>query len=220
MCGRFARTTPFRTIIEQFQIQENLINDLEPSSNIFPSEEVEAIIFDEQKKKLVKLKWGLVPAWLKEPQKGQINAKAETINQKPFFKESFQKRRTLIITDGFYEWKKEGREKIPIHIRMKNGEPFALAGVYDFWKTSDGRQIDTCAIITTEANDLLKSIHDRMPVIIKKKDIGLWLDCAQDENLVLSLLKPIESEALELIPGKFNEKEFIPSPQQNKKKSN
>jgi putative SOS response-associated peptidase YedK len=219
MCGRFARTIPLKTITELFQIQENLINDLEPSYNIFPSEEIAAIIFDTQRK-LIKLKWGLVPSWLKDPGKGLINARAETINQKPFFKDSFRKRRALIVTDGFYEWKKAGKEKIPIHIRMKNGEPFALGGIYDFWKTNDGRQIGTCAIITTEANDLLKSIHDRMPVIIKKKDIGLWLDSSQDESLVLPLLKPIESDAFELIPGKFNIKKFMPSRQENIKKSN
>ncbi len=216
MCGRFARTTPFSAIMELFQIQEILINDLKQSSNIFPSEEVAAIIFENQKKKLVKFKWGLVPSWLKKPKKGQINAKAETINQKPFFKESFQKRRALIITDGFYEWRKEGKEKIPIYIRMKNGEPFALAGIYDFRETSDGTRIGTCAIITTEANELLKSIHDRMPVIIRRKDFELWLDSDREESLALSLLGPIESDAFELIPGEFRENEFVPSSSQKK----
>ncbi len=200
---------PLKQIIEIFKIQQTLLEGIEPSSNIFPSEEIAAIIVDD-KKKLVKFKWGFVPSWAKNPPKGYINARAETINQKPFFRESFRKRRAIIISDGFYEWDKRGKEKTPILIRMKNGDPLLLAGVYDFREAEDGRKIGTCAIITTVANDLLKGLHDRMPVIIKKKDAELWLDNSQDENLILSLLRPFDSDELELIPGKFEEEGFNP----------
>jgi putative SOS response-associated peptidase YedK len=133
MCGRFARTVPIQRIIKLYEIEQNLVEDIEQSSNIFPGEEIAAIVVDEQgKRSLVKFKWNFIPSWVKEPKKGQINARAETANQKPYFRESSQKRRTLIVTDGFYEWDKKGKERVSIYIRIKSGEPFVMAGVYDF----------------------------------------------------------------------------------------
>ncbi len=197
MCGRFAVTVPIAQIIEQFEIEQNLC-DLAPSYNVAPGQEVAAIVIDENKK-LVKFKWGLMPSWMKKDAKpaGMINARAETIKEKPSFRSSFKNRRCLIIASGFYEWRREGKEKIPVYIRMKNGEPFCFAGIYDFWKSAEGKTIGTCAIITTEANSLIEKIHERMPVILDKKDHKLWLDCAQDEQLVLPLLASFSPDEME-----------------------
>ena len=199
MCGRFARIIPLAQIIEQFEI-DTALSDLAASYNIAPGTEVAAIVIDGGKK-LVTFKWGLVPSWAKEASIGNrmINARAETLKQKPSFRNALKKRRCLIIASGFYEWKKEGKEKVPVYIRLKNDSLFTFAGLYEFWKAPppDGRTIGTCTIITTEANSLLKSIHDRMPVIIKKEDHELWLDCAQDEQLVLPFLAPYPSEEME-----------------------
>lgn len=212
MCGRFANLVSLQEIKESFEIEQILTENYINSGNIFPNDEIAAIIFDE-KRKLIKLKWGFLPSWANDKKfKEQINARAETIKEKAYFKDSFKKRRTLIISSGFYEWKHEGKEKIPVYIRLKNGEPFLLAGIYDFRNNEAGVKIGTTAIITTEANDLMKTIHDRMPVIIKRKDIGLWLDCSNNDNeqLVLPFLTSIESDELELIPGHFKDKIFIP----------
>jgi len=218
MCGRFANLVTLNEMKELFEIQESIINEYSESGNIYPSENIAAIVFD-NKRKLVQFKWGFIPSWVKEEKpKGQINARAETVNKKPFFKQSFKKRRTLVVTSGFYEWKQHGKEKIPVYIKLKSGEPFLLAGIYDFIQTSEGKKIGTCAIITTEANDLMKSIHDRMPVIIRKKDMNIWLDCTDDDNeqLLLPFLKSIDSDEIELIEGRFEGKEFIPAERDKK----
>src|SRR3990172_1824766 len=211
MCGRFARTMGIKEMTEIFRIKRNLVEDIEPSINIFPSEEIAAIIFDKERT-LVTFRWAYVPSWAKDPSKYLINARAETIYQKPYFKESFQKRRTIIVSNGFYEWKHFDGDKTPVYIRLKSGEPFGLAGIYDFRTAKDGTKRGTCASITTEANEIMKTIHDRMPVIIRQKDIDLWLDCTEEnsEQRGLPLLKPLDSDEMELVPGHFEGKEFVP----------
>jgi putative SOS response-associated peptidase YedK len=199
MCGRFAQFTPIEDLAEEFEIDKNL-SDLAPRYNISPGQEISAIVIDESKK-IIKLKWGLIPEWAKDPSIASklINARAETIAEKPSFRNSFKRRRCLILADGFYEWKKKGKEKIPVYIKLKSGEPFLLAGIYDFWKNSEGRSIGTCAVITTEANALIKNIHPRMPVIIRKEDHALWLDLARDDGqMLLPFLKPYDADAMEM----------------------
>jgi putative SOS response-associated peptidase YedK len=206
----YQRNFIINEIIEQFEIEENSIPGTELSSNIFPGQEIAAIIFD-GKRRLVKFKWGLVPSWLRDADKAQIHARAETITQKPFFRDSFKKRRALIVSAGYFQWKTEGKEKVPIYIRMKDGHPCLMAGVYDFTTTGDGTTAGTCAIITADSNDLIKDLNPRMPVMIEKKNMGIWLDSATEEEVLLSLLKPIGANLLELIPGRFEGKRFVAS---------
>jgi putative SOS response-associated peptidase YedK len=197
MCGRFAQYTPVADLAEEYEIDKNLC-DIRPRYNIAPGMEIAAIVID-QGKKIVKMKWGLIPSWSKDASIGykMINARAETITEKPSFRSSFKKRRCLILADGFYEWKNDGREKVPVYVKHKNGEPFTLAGVYDFWKSPEGKVIGTCSIITTESNHIFSSIHNRMPVVIRKKDHRMWLDFAQDEQLILPFLKPFDENEFE-----------------------
>ena len=146
------------------------------------------------------MRWGLIPAWAKDAKIGSrmINARAETVTEKPSFKLALERRRCLVIADGFYEWRKEGRRKVPTFICLKSGEPFGFAGLYDTWISPGGESITSCAIITTTASDLMKSIHDRMPVILSKVDQRTWLDSSnQDVAQLVALLKPYPSGELE-----------------------
>ncbi|MCU0847362.1 MAG: SOS response-associated peptidase [Spirochaetes bacterium] len=202
MCGRFASAIPTKKIVELYNIDENL-TDLPERPEIFPTDRVAAIVLD-GRRKLVEFGWGLVPSWAKDPKIGQkmINARAESVQSKPSFRNPFMRQRCLIVATGFYEWKKTGTGKTKVFIRLKSREPFTFAGLYDFWKTPEGKTIGTCTIITTEANDLVASIHDkkRMPVIIKEKDQILWLDCSDyNEQLLLPLLRPYENSEMEAL---------------------
>jgi putative SOS response-associated peptidase YedK len=143
-------------------------------------------------------RWGLIPFWAKDKSIGNklINAKAETIDQKASFKNSFKRKRCLVLSDGFYEWKKIGsKEKIPYRIVMNDGTPFAMAGIWDSWKDESGKITDSFAIITTEPNELMKNIHTRMPVILEPGKEREWLD-EQNPEILKALLKPIDSELL------------------------
>jgi putative SOS response-associated peptidase YedK len=197
MCGRFAQFTPIADLVEEFEIDQ-VISDLKPRYNIAPGQEISVIIIDEGKK-LVKMKWGLIPSWSKDEKIGykMINARSETITEKPSFRTAFKKRRCLILADGFYEWKHEEKEKIPVYVKLKNGEPFTFAGVYDFWKSPDGRTIGSCSIITTEANEVFKNVHNRMPVVIRKSDHKVWLDLVQDDQMLLPFLNPLSPDEME-----------------------
>jgi putative SOS response-associated peptidase YedK len=197
MCGRFAQFTPIADLAEEFEI-DKVLSDLSPSYNIAPGQEISVIVID-QEKKLVKMKWGLIPPWSKDEKIGyrMINARAETITEKPSFRTSFKKRRCLILADGFYEWKSDGKEKIPVYVKLRSGEQMAFAGIYDFWRTKDGRTIGTCSIITTGANDVFSTVHNRMPVVIRKSDQKLWFDFAQDEQLLLPFMKPLAPDETE-----------------------
>jgi putative SOS response-associated peptidase YedK len=198
MCGRFAMTVPLSVLVREFGIEENAC-DVRPSYNIAPGRDIAAIIFD-GKKTLTAFKWGLVPFWAKDPAMGSrmINARAETVSGKPAFRQAFRLRRCLIAASGFYEWKKEGREKRPVYIRHRTGGLFCLAGLYDFWQSGGGQRLATCAVITTEANSLIRPVHDRMPVIIRKEDHPLWLDLAGSESGLRSLLKAYPDDELEM----------------------
>jgi Uncharacterized conserved protein len=201
MCGRFTRAVSTAIIQKEFDVDE-VSDDFGPSYNIAPTQEV-AVIVSDGKKQLVKVRWGLVPSWAKELSVGNkmINARAETITEKASFKRAFKKRRCLIVADGFYEWQKVGETKRPIYIRLKSGKPFGFAGIYETWESEQGEQIITCAIITTGANELMKPIHDRMPVIVPKENENLWLDPGTgDQDLLLEMLKPYPADAMEAYP--------------------
>lgn len=171
MCGRFTLKTPERIKFDQVAASE--VEDLVPRYNIAPSQNVLTLREHDSHPEAGFLQWGLIPYWSKEP-KGFINARVETIEQKPAFNDSFLKRRCLIFADGFYEWERNGKISQPYYFQMKDGAPFAFAGIWDRWKTA-GTTITSCAIITTTANELLAQIHHRMPVIVGAESYDFWL---------------------------------------------
>lgn len=191
MCGRFILLTDLSVLLKLFGIQE-VAGDYRADNNISPGEQVSAIIHDE-KTRLVNFQWGLIPSWAKDPSIGNrmFNARAETIAERPSFKEAFRKRRCLIPADGFYEWQKLGKVKKPLQFSLKSGEPFAFAGLYEKWISPDRKPILTCTIITTEPNELMMPIHDRMPVILPMEQDTAWIDPDNhNQKHLLSLLKP------------------------------
>jgi putative SOS response-associated peptidase YedK len=184
---------------EAFDIQA-FSADVKPSYNIAPGREVAALVHD-RVNRLVSFRWGLIPSWTKNPtiEKGMINARAETLAEKPSFRDSFKKRRCLVLANGYYEWKKVGRNKLPHYVYPVSERPFGFAGLYDTWRSKDGETLNTCTIITTEPNELLRPLHDRMPVIVPKDRESLWLDnSVAGEKSLLSMLRASVSEALEV----------------------
>ncbi|MDP8973043.1 MAG: SOS response-associated peptidase [Actinomycetota bacterium] len=197
MCGRYTLRTPVDVLAEGFEIEEHP-SSITPNYNTAPTQEVAAVVEEDEKRKLEIFHWGLIPSWAKDPGIGNkmINARAETISEKPSFRKAFKVRRCLILADGFYEWQKTDHGKQPYHIKMQDGSPFAFAGLWETWK--DEEEIRSCTIITTEANDLMSEIHHRMPVILHPEDYTMWLDPDFDEKEPLtSLLKPYPAAAME-----------------------
>ena len=199
MCGRFVRSSPVSTIIEVFHIAPASF-ELSSSYNIAPSQDI-LIINNTGKRELIKCRWGFLPPWIKDLSEGSpmINARAETIDEKPSFKEAFKKQRCLIIADGFYEWAREKPKKIPYYIRLKSGKPMGFAGLYQYSSYPAGNKICGCAIITTEANDLVAAIHNRMPVIVLEEKVDMWLDPEfKDYEVLKGMLCPYPSEEMEM----------------------
>ena len=201
MCGRFTLFAPYFEMIERFDIEVAFQeNDYIPSYNIAPSQQVVAIINDGRKNRLGHLRWGLIPPWAKDEKIGykMINARAETVSEKPSFRNSFKKKRCLIPADSFYEWQKVGDGKVPLRIKLKSDEVFAIAGLWDSWVSTDGSIIHSCTAITTVPNELVKPIHNRMPVILKRENEAAWLDPKnEDIELLKSLLMPFDEKQME-----------------------
>lgn len=171
MCGRY--TLRSRGSEKFHGVPASDLPFLSPRYNIAPTQTVPVIIEHRAERRLGMFQWGLIPSWSKEP-KGFINARAETLPDKPSFSESFQRRRCLIPADGFYEWQRQGRSKQPYFFQLKDEAPFAFAGIWDKWQ-GNGLSITSCAIITTTPNELLATIHDRMPVILDDDAQESWL---------------------------------------------
>ena len=192
MCGRFSQRTPAKKIADKFKVEE--VPPLVERYNVAPTQAVLGIRAVDEVREATFFKWGLVPHWAKDPAIGNklINARAETVTEKPSFREAFLRRRCLVPADGFFEWSRQGDRKRPYYFRMKNdGEPFAIAGLWERWEGGDGGPLETCTLLTTEANDLLTPYHDRMPVILEPEDYALWLgDDARQLELVPDLLRP------------------------------
>jgi putative SOS response-associated peptidase YedK len=199
MCGRFALLTDLSVVIASFDVRE-VACEYRPGSGITPGRQVAAVIHDGGNR-LVGLQWGLVPAWVRNPSIGKrlFNARAETVAEKPSFRNAFRKGRCLIVADGFYEWRKEGKTKKPFYFHLKSGRPFGFAGLYERWESPDHQPVMTCAIITTEPNALIEPIHDRMPVIMPKEREGFWLDTENQNRIaLLSLLRPYPSGEMDM----------------------
>lgn len=201
MCGRFTLTADEGTVIIRFNSTKTMEHGYKPRFNIAPSQQVLAVINDGQKNRLGQLKWGFIPRWAKDKRIGfkMLNARAETLAEKPMFKHPFKRQRCIIPSDGFYEWKREGDVKQPYHIRLKSGEVFGFAGLWDRWESTDGDVIHSCTIITTEPNDLMADIHQRMPAILRKEDEQVWLDRKVEDTAVLQdFLRPYDAEEMDL----------------------
>jgi putative SOS response-associated peptidase YedK len=198
MCGRFEIHSPVDIIAQIFGV-DGRGADYPPNYNVAPGQDI-LLVTNQGKRRLVRSRWGLVPSWSKELSTGyrMINARAETLAEKKSFKPAFEKQRCLVVADGFFEWKKEGTLKKPYYIRLKSGKPFGFAGLYNVWTSPEGEQITTSTIITTEANELIQPIHDRMPVITPVDKYDLWLDPAvHDKDILAPVLMPFSSREME-----------------------
>jgi len=202
MCGRYVLTTPGEVLAELFELDEK--PHLAPRYNIAPTQEV-AIVRrrPEGGDALAMAQWGLVPFWAKEREIGNklINARAETLAEKPSFRDSFRKRRCLIPADGFYEWQKTGGRKQPWLLRLRGGGPFAFAGLWSSWKDRASDDVlESCTIVTTTPNELAAAIHNRMPVILPRERHAVWLDPASDPAELSELLVPLPAGEMQAIP--------------------
>ena len=201
MCGRFGQFTPVEEVARQFKLDETA--RLTPRYNVAPTQPAAVIRADPENgtRRLALLRWGLIPAWSREPPKAVlINARAETVFEKPAFRSIIKRKRGLIPADGFYEWKKDGRRKQPYFIRLPKGRLMALAGLWDQWPGPDGL-IESFTILTTTANRLMQTLHERMPVIIPASLQEKWLDPEMTlREDIQEMLAPWPDDSLELLP--------------------
>jgi len=198
MCGRFARTSPVEIFTKLFDAAG--VDDLPPSYNVAPTQSLlVARNTAEGTHELAMLHWGLIPFWSKgrDPKYSMINARADSVASKPAYREPFKRRRCLIAADGFYEWKRLGNGKQPYFIRLRGGQPFVFAGLWDHWAVEGQEPIDSCTIITCDANPLVGEIHDRMPVILPPKVYSEWLDTTTKPARLQALLKPYPDTLME-----------------------
>ena len=202
MCGRITLSTDKDDLQSRwgFIDPSGVLDLIKPRYNIAPSQNSPTLMVKEDRRVLVMMRWGLVPFWAKEPSIGykMINAKSETLTEKPSFRKPFKEKRCLVLADGFYEWEKtDKKNKVPYRFVLKNRQPFAFAGLWDVWKTPEGDTLLSFTIITTRANELMERIHDRMPVILNEKDEAKWLDPEfKDTDKLSSLLQPYPSEQM------------------------
>jgi putative SOS response-associated peptidase YedK len=203
MCGRFTLTIDPNHLQEAFPWAD-IPEDLSPRYNIAPSQPI-AVIPNTGDNTVSMYKWGLIPSWSKDPAIGDrmINARAESLAEKPSFRNAYRRRRCLILADGFYEWKQSPslKSKQPVYIRIKSERPFAFAGLWEIWKSPDGSEIRSCTIITTQPNSLLEPIHNRMPVILPPNAYNLWLASEDRQPAQLNdLLIPYPSDEMIAFP--------------------
>jgi len=203
MCGRFSLGASATTLAAQFDLAD--LPAWTPRYNIAPAQEVLSVIRtpDDPRRHSRLHRWGLVPSWAKDPGIGNrmINARAETVAIKPAFRHAFRERRCLVLADGLYEWQSQGRRKQPFYIRLRDGRPFAFAGLWEHCESPEGAALDSCTLLTTTPNDRLRPLHDRMPVILAPEDYDLWLDLSvQEVERLQSLLRPYPAEEMTAFP--------------------
>ncbi|MBA2651157.1 MAG: SOS response-associated peptidase [Tatlockia sp.] len=201
MCGRFTLITSKDKIKAQLDVID--LPAFSPQFNIAPSLPVLAIVELEAIRHAVTFRWGLVPYWAKDKKigNGLANARSETITTKPAFREAFKSRRCLLVMSGFFEWQEQGGLKQPYYVKHKKGDLLAIAAIWESWQAKDGSEtLQSCCLITTQANDLMHPVHDRMPVILNREGRAHWLNPKETSNDLLSLLKPYEPDDLEVYP--------------------
>jgi putative SOS response-associated peptidase YedK len=204
MCGRFTLRTPLTVLSQQFLFELGPVAEtaaVRPRYNIAPTQTIAAVrrLDAGSARTLAWLHWGLIPSWAKDAKMAasMINARGETVAEKPAFRTAFARRRCLILADGFFEWKKVGKNKQPYYFRMHDEQPFAFAGLWEGWRgpaSSEGPPLESCTIITTTANELCQPLHDRMPVILEPCDYDRWLDPAAAKDDLLALIQPFPAQ--------------------------
>jgi putative SOS response-associated peptidase YedK len=202
MCGRFTLTQSAEVIAERFDLDE--VPRFVPGYNIAPTQPVPVLrTIKATKRQFDYLYWGLIPSWSKDPTIGArlINARSETVTEKPAFRTAFKRRRCLILADGSYEWQKTGSKKQPYYFHLTDHRLFGFAGLWEHWHSPTGDEIESCTILTTAANDSMRPIHDRMPIILQPQDYELWLDPAmQTSERLLPLLQPYADTEIQHYP--------------------
>ncbi|MBD0388800.1 MAG: SOS response-associated peptidase [Nostoc sp. C3-bin3] len=205
MCGRYSQTQPAEIIAKAFQVDN--VPTLEPRYNIAPTQSVSSVLQTSAStnRQFKMLYWGLIPSWAKDSKIGAklINARAETVAEKPAFRSAFRQRRCLVLADGFYEWQQQEskKQKQPFYFRLSDEHPFAFAGLWERWEDATGEEIESCTLLTTEPNELMRPIHNRMPVILDPKDYDLWLDPeVKKSELLQPLLRPYPTEEMTAYP--------------------
>jgi putative SOS response-associated peptidase YedK len=190
MCGRYTLTVDPAELREMLELGE-LPPDLHPRYNIAPMQPV-PVVTSAQERKVEMYQWGLIPSWSKDPSMASrmINARAESLAEKPAYRVPYQRKRCLVLADGFIEWKAEGSSKQPYFIQLTSRAPFAFAGLWDLWTTQDGKEKRTCTIITCTPNDFMATLHNRMPVILDKAAMWDWIDPAASPVALRALLVP------------------------------
>jgi len=210
MCGRFTLRTPLTVLSQQFLFELGPATEMaavRPRYNIAPTQTIATVRRHDagSPRTLAWMHWGLIPSWAKDAKMAasMINARGETVAEKPAFRTAFARRRCLILSDGFFEWKKVGKQKQPYYFRMHDQQPFAFAGLWESWRGpsgSAGPPLESCTIITTTANELCRPLHDRMPVILEACDYDRWLDPASAKDDVLALVQPFPAAAMKSEP--------------------
>lgn len=197
MCGRFSIIVEEEILKKRFDVTIPEQESLFPRFNAAPSQKL-PVITNQNQKEIQNFRWGLIPFWAKDIKIGNklINARAETLAEKPSFKNAFKNRRCLVLADGFYEWKRIGKTKIPMRITLKNEKPFAMAGLWENWKSPSGEFVKSFTVITTEPNDLMSEIHNRMPVILPQEIEKVWLDNSLSQKELSTFLKPFEADEM------------------------
>lgn len=215
MCGRFAQAIPLGKL-NMTGLFDEVDSDYIESFNVAPSHHAAVVSMKEGRRLLSMKKWGLVPSWSKDDKSGSrlINARGETLKEKPSFRNAFRKRRCIIPASGFYEWHTEAGVKKPFFIRMSGDggtEPMFIAGLHESWIKPDGEVLETFTIITTDACEKLKVIHDRMPVIILPENTDRWLDDSRSPGEIERLIKPVDDDKIEF----YHVSVFVNSPKNN-----
>lgn len=202
MCGRFDLHLPKELLAEILGI--SILKDIQPRYNIAPTQQVAVIrTYPDGTRHLDLLKWGLIPSWAKDPSIGSkmINARSETVHEKPAFRNALKYHRCIIPANGFYEWRVVGGKKKPLYVKLKDNSPMLFAGLWDHWKAPEGNVIESCTIMTTTTNELIKPLHDRMPVILDTDVMDLWLNPhVHNPEQLKPLFKPYPSDLMEMYP--------------------
>ncbi len=199
MCGRYSLIADIQELARQFEFDGTGFEN-SPRYNVAPTQSV-LTVTNRDERQAEYMRWGLIPSWAKDVSIGSrmINARGETVAQKPSFRNALQRRRCLVLADGFYEWQKVAKGKRPMRIVLKSGEPFAFAGLWETWRDPEGELIRSCTIVTTEANDLLRPIHERMPVILPRELEEFWLDSdVTDPAALTDVLSPYTYESMDV----------------------
>jgi len=210
MCGRFTLSAPPDQLATLFELPEEPV--IAPRYNVAPTQPVAIVRAKPQSEQPVTREWaltywGLIPSWSKDPSIGakMINARSETVAEKPSFRAAFKRRRCLVPATGFYEWQKNGKAKQPYYITTPDGDPFAIAGLWEYWEGPDGSALESCTLLTTTANAVMEPLHDRMPVIVRPEDYVQWLGSGRDEtpqslDQLQHLLRPYDDDGLVAYP--------------------